>query len=197
MTVPDSQTHRDVADDLSKDDLFHLLSNHRRRATLRYLVDRDGPVDMRDLAEWIAARECKKPVSQLRSKERQRVYIALYQTHLPALDDNGIIEYNQSRGIVRRTARADQLTPYLDFEQDQNQNQDDEPTIKSTPVSTNWTNQLPIQYGFAIGGIVLFVSGWFELVSQVLVLTLALIALVAALSWPQVTDLTNDIASLD
>jgi hypothetical protein len=180
MALPESQTNRDTTDDLSTDDLFHLLSNQRRRDTLRYLANRDGPVIMRDLAEWAAARECEKPVSQLRSKERQRVYIALYQSHLPKLDDNDIIEYNQSRGIVRRTALADQLTPYLDLKQEQ----DDEPTIESTPVSTNWTNQLPIHYALATGGIVLFISGWFELVSQFLLLTLALTALFVAVSVP-------------
>jgi hypothetical protein len=50
---------------------------------------------MRDMAKWIAAREHNTSVSQLRSTERQPIYIALYQCHLPRLDDYGIIEYNQ------------------------------------------------------------------------------------------------------
>jgi hypothetical protein len=101
------------ADPLTKDEMFHLLSNRRRRDALRYLADRDEPVDMRDLAEQVAAWEHDTTVAQLDSDERQRVYIALYQTHLPKLDSHGVIAYNQSRGIVERTDRADQLDPYL------------------------------------------------------------------------------------
>ncbi|KYH24634.1 hypothetical protein HAPAU_36170 [Halalkalicoccus paucihalophilus] len=102
---------------LSKDDLFHILSNSRRRDALHYLNEHDGQITMRDMAEWIAAREHNTSVSQLRSTERQPVYIALYQCHLPQLDDYGIIEYNQARGTIRRTNLADRLNPYLYLEQ--------------------------------------------------------------------------------
>jgi DNA-binding transcriptional ArsR family regulator len=99
---------------LKKDDLFHLLQNERRRRVLKYLSDTEGAVEMRAIAEQIAAWEQETTVQQLSSQERQRVYIALYQTHLPKLAEAGIITYNQSRGIVEETPLTDQVIQYLD-----------------------------------------------------------------------------------
>ena len=99
--------------ELSKDKIFHLLQTPRRRHVLRYLKGREGTVEMRDIAEQVAAWENKTSVQALTSDERQRVYIPLYQSHLPKLDEEGIIEYNQSRGTVKRTKLADQLDRYL------------------------------------------------------------------------------------
>lgn len=99
---------------LSNDDLFHILQNERRRLVLRYLKGREGPIDMRDIAEQVAAWEHDTSVRALTSTQRQRVYIALYQSHLPKLDAHGLIEYNQSRGIVERLAAADVASPYLE-----------------------------------------------------------------------------------
>ena len=102
---------------LETDDIFHLLQNHRRRNALRYLKAADEEqVRMRDVAEQVAAWENDTTVESLTSDERQRVYIALYQSHLPKLDEEGIITYNQSRGIIERTPLADRLDPYLDHE---------------------------------------------------------------------------------
>ena len=96
------------------DEVYHLLQTRRRRLVLRYLRDREGPHTMRDVAEQVAAWEHDTTLQELRSEERQRVYIALYQTHLPRLDDAGVIEYNQSRGIVEVTDRIEQLYEVLD-----------------------------------------------------------------------------------
>lgn len=104
------------ASSLSKDDTFHILQNERRRRVLRYLSNAEGPVDMRDIAEQVAAWEHDTTVQQLTSDQRQRVYIALYQSHLPKLADFGLITYNRSRGVVERTPLADQIAWYLDEE---------------------------------------------------------------------------------
>jgi len=99
---------------LTPDEIFHLLQTNRRRDALRYLKRHEGPVRMRDLAEQVAAWENDTTVRALSSRQRQRVYIPLYQTHLPKLDEAGVIEYDQSRGVVERTPVADQLDPYLE-----------------------------------------------------------------------------------
>lgn len=98
---------------LSKDTIFHVLQAQRRRLTLQYLQDRTDTVALRDLADQVAAWENETTVEQLSSAERQRVYISLYQTHLPKLDTEEIIKYDKNRGEVQRTPRADQLDPYL------------------------------------------------------------------------------------
>lgn len=102
--------------ELSKDELFHLLQNQRRRRVLLYLQGTTGEVSMRDIAEQVAAWENDTTVKALGSNERQRVYIALYQSHLPKLDDAGVLTYDQQRGIVARTQLADQLEAYLNVD---------------------------------------------------------------------------------
>lgn len=104
------------AQTLTKDDVFHILQNPRRRAVLRYVLEHDDQeqFDMRDIAEEVAAWKYDTTVEELSSDERQRVYISLYQSHLPQLDTHGIIEYNQDRGLVRATALTTMLAPYLE-----------------------------------------------------------------------------------
>jgi hypothetical protein len=113
---------------LSKDDTLHILQNERRRRVLQYLSEADGAVDMRDIAEQVAAWEHGTTVQQLTSDQRQRVYIALYQSHLPKLADFGLITYNRSRGVVERTPLADQISWYLDG---------DETSERPRPVSSH------------------------------------------------------------
>ncbi|MFH5802311.1 hypothetical protein [Haladaptatus sp. CMAA 1911] len=115
QNLPESSSlpNEDRTNTLTKDKIFHILQTQRRRHALRYLKEHDTPVEMRDLAEQVAAWENDTTVQALASNERQRVYIALYQSHLPKLDEEGIIEYNKSRGIVERGQLADEFDPYL------------------------------------------------------------------------------------
>jgi len=107
------QSIRTTQRTLTKDQIYHVLQVSRRRDVLAYLEGTAGPVRMRDVAEQVAAWEHDTTLQALTSKQRQRVYISLYQTHLPTLDREGIIDYQQSRGVVERTPVADQFTPYL------------------------------------------------------------------------------------
>ena len=110
----DDESERSTEDaSLSKDEIFHLLQNERRRLVLRYLRGTDGPVRMRDVAEQVAAWEHDTTVEELTSKQRQRVYIPLYQSHLSKLDEAGLIEYQKNRGIVERKPAADEIDRYL------------------------------------------------------------------------------------
>ncbi|WP_049972902.1 DUF7344 domain-containing protein [Haladaptatus cibarius] len=128
----------DDPDELSKDKIFHILQTQRRRHALRYLKEHDGAVEMRDLAEQVAAWENDTTLQALASDERQRVYIALYQSHLPKLDNEGIIEYNQSRGIVERGPLADQFDPYLDTTTVGSTNVDDAADAESEMDDDRW-----------------------------------------------------------
>ncbi|WP_336344884.1 DUF7344 domain-containing protein [Halalkalicoccus ordinarius] len=167
-TQQSEEVSTESVDALSKDEMFHLLSNRRRRDTLRYLTGRDEPVDMRDLAEQVAAWEQETTVQQLSSQERQRVYIALYQTHLPKLDDYGVVTYDQSRGIIERTERADRLAPYLD--------ESDEPTHAGRPrLSAVGTYELAVY----VAGPTVLVVGWLGLLPAFVLLVATWTALIA------------------
>ncbi|WP_435362202.1 DUF7344 domain-containing protein [Haloarchaeobius sp. DFWS5] len=136
----------DDADDFTKDDMFHLLQNRRRRDVLRYLQGVDDPVRMRDIAEQVAAWEHDTTVQRLTSKERQRVYIALYQSHLPALDEQGVIDYNQDRGIVERCELADELDPYLGTPSTDDEHEE----VELAETTQNWTRYNLAATGFGV-----------------------------------------------
>lgn len=117
--VDDSVVAGETADEIlsiGKDDLFHLLQNSRRRAVLRYLAvySDQETFEMRTVSEAVAAWENDIPVKQLTSNQRQRVYIALYQSHLPKLDEYGVIEYNQARGVIKATGLITLFESYLE-----------------------------------------------------------------------------------
>lgn len=89
-----------VSGSIETDQQFHLLSNERRRSVIQ-VVDEYGSIGLSELAERVASKEYNKPVDRLDSQERKRVYISLYQCHLPKMDDAGAIDYDCDRGFVK------------------------------------------------------------------------------------------------
>jgi DNA-binding transcriptional ArsR family regulator len=94
------------------DRIFAILRNHRRRLVLAYLREHDSTTQG-DLARHIAAAENGISESAVTSTQRKRVYVSLYQAHLPKLDDFGAISFDRDRGTVERTDRTDELLRYL------------------------------------------------------------------------------------
>ena len=107
-----SDFQRSDDEELSLDELFDLLRNRRRRDILAYLDASDGTVTLDELAEAIAADENDTEPEQLTSQQRKRVYISLYQNHLPKMDDLGLIEYEKNRGVVE-LVDISEAKPYL------------------------------------------------------------------------------------
>jgi hypothetical protein len=103
---------------LPLDVAFEILKNSRRRTVLEYLRDADDTVTIGELAEHIAAIENDTTVQQLNAQQRKRVYIGLYQCHLPKMDDSNVVDFNQDRGLVTVTPAAEQLYAYLDTNED-------------------------------------------------------------------------------
>ncbi|MFD1596699.1 hypothetical protein ACFR97_14270 [Haloplanus litoreus] len=105
---------RSQPDGLSKDTIFSMLSNQRRRYVLYHLGRTRETVSLRDLAERIAAWENDVPISELNYKQRKRVYTSLHQTHLPKLDEADIVDYDRDRGTITLADRAAELDGYLE-----------------------------------------------------------------------------------
>ncbi len=84
----------------AEDALYTALSNKRRRYTLHYLKQVDDAVSVRELSEQVAAWENDTAIEELTSQERKRVYIALYQSHLSTMDEEGLIDYDEDAGTV-------------------------------------------------------------------------------------------------
>ena len=108
-----AETESSEAPTVSLDDVFEILKNQRRRQVLSYLFERDEPVSLGELSEHVAAAENDKPITHLRSQERKRVYVGLYQSHLPKMDAMGFVRFNKPRGIVELGPAAVHAATYL------------------------------------------------------------------------------------
>lgn len=92
-----------------------LLKNERRRHTLDtlhavYIQDDETTLDVGMLAETVATAENDdvEETIGLTAQERKRVYVALYQCHLPKLEDAGIVRIEGDQE-VRLTAEGEAL----------------------------------------------------------------------------------------
>jgi len=112
------EVQRSNGSELSKDEVFELLRNSRRRTVLDYLRSGDGTASLSELAEHTAALENGIDVAELSSDQRKRVYIGLYQCHLPKMDTLGVVEYDKNRGTVELQDSVSQLEPYMDSTDD-------------------------------------------------------------------------------
>jgi hypothetical protein len=119
--VIDNELASDM-DSIGPDRIFEVLKNQRRRHVLRYLTKHDDSVTIGTLAEHIAVLENDTTLTALTSRERKRVYIGLYQSHLPKMDDAGAVEFNKARGVIVLGPNAAQFQPYLDFKHKESDN---------------------------------------------------------------------------
>ncbi|WP_144920710.1 DUF7344 domain-containing protein [Halorubrum salsamenti] len=99
---------------LEKGEIFDLLKNSRRRSIIQYLRANDGYAELNEVAEHIAADENDITVRELSSDQRKRVYIGLYQCHLPKMDSLGVVEYDKNRGTIELQDSVSQLLAYMD-----------------------------------------------------------------------------------
>ena len=103
-------------DKLTLDEIFEILMNERRREVIAYLrSDADHSATLDELAEYIAAKENDIEIPQLSSAQRKRVYIGLYQCHLPKMDEYGVIDFEKNRGTIELTDTITQLEPYIEL----------------------------------------------------------------------------------
>jgi DNA-binding transcriptional ArsR family regulator len=98
---------------LSRNLVFDLLSSPRRRMVLSFLRRDRDPCSVTELAEEIASLEYDRPVEDLSRQQRKRVYVSLYQTHVPKLADAGVIRYDEDASEVSLTRLAHRMDAYL------------------------------------------------------------------------------------
>ena len=105
---------RETDGDLEIGKIFEILKNERRRRVIEFLTEQeDEATTLSAVAEHIAAQENDTDVSQITSSQRKRVYIGLYQCHLPKMDDYGVVDYQQSRGTIE-LQNVSQIERYLE-----------------------------------------------------------------------------------
>lgn len=101
--------------DLSKGEVFEVLRNQRRRYVLHFLKRDERPVELGDLAQQIAAWEYETTLEGVTPEQRKRVYTTLQQTHLPKMDEAGILTFDSDRGVIEATDRTRDISVYLEI----------------------------------------------------------------------------------
>ncbi len=103
--------------DISQGELYEVLSNRRRRFAVHLLkrdVDVDDTIKIGEMAEQIAAWENDIDVTEVTGSDRKRVYTALQQSHLPRMDQAGVVEFDKDRGTVEPTPALTNVDVYMD-----------------------------------------------------------------------------------
>jgi hypothetical protein len=86
------------------DELFDVLADERRRIALYCLDTRGRELGLDELADAVARLERgidDGESAHLSDEDVQSVYIDLYHTHVPKMEDCGIVEHDPASGIVR------------------------------------------------------------------------------------------------
>lgn len=105
----------DEEQSLSKSEIFDILRNQRRRFVLQYLKLVDGPIELGEMATQVAAWEYTTDPDEVSPAQRKRVYTTLQQTHLPRMDEGGILDYDADEGLIRATENTETLSVYLEI----------------------------------------------------------------------------------
>lgn len=113
-----SESGRGGTGRVNENELFEVLANRRRRYALHALKrdasEAETQVDLGRLAEQVAAWENQIELQEVSYDERKRVYTALQQSHLPKMDEAGIVSYNKDRGVVEPTPAMEDVEIYMD-----------------------------------------------------------------------------------
>jgi len=113
------------SDTLTQDTAYDLLSNARRRLVISHLRGAEGSVSVSELSERIAAWENDVPAEELTDQQIKRVYVSLYQIHIPKLDEFGLVDYDKDRGEVKLTPAVSELDSYLPQRQGEEADEDE------------------------------------------------------------------------
>lgn len=106
----------DDSETLSRPEIYGILRNERRQRVLRY-VRRNGescPIELSDLVEHVTAREAGISRAEISPAQRKRVYNALRQTHLPKLDEAGVIAFDPGTNRIEPADAAGKVELYLE-----------------------------------------------------------------------------------
>lgn len=98
-------------DDNANGDVFDLLASSRRRRLLESLLVHDDTAPLRQLSREIAAHETDSSPAAVDADDIRRVYISLYQTHVPLLERHGIVAYDADERVVSLERRPDEILP--------------------------------------------------------------------------------------
>ncbi|MFW5917096.1 MAG: DUF7344 domain-containing protein [Halorubrum sp.] len=101
------------SDVLPAEQVYTILANERRRQALEQLGSVGGVVTVHELSALVAGHETGESPPPKRSRES--VYTSLVQTHLPKLEDLGVIEYDRETQTIELSRHARDVSLYTEI----------------------------------------------------------------------------------
>lgn len=99
---------------LEESEIFHILGNDRRRAIVQQLAVGADQLEVSKVATEIAAEEAEgTPVPNNLYKS---VYVSLQQTHLPQLQEDGVITYDTDSKAITAGPQFEDVMSYINGE---------------------------------------------------------------------------------
>lgn len=98
-TLPNAQA--DHADRAPERVVAEAINNTRRRYALYYLHKQNGPVELPKLVRQVASWENYCQPEEVPVAQRKSVYSALHQTHLPYLEERGLVAFDHETNEVK------------------------------------------------------------------------------------------------
>jgi hypothetical protein len=95
------------------DEVYGLLENPRRRYLLYCLEHHDGEVSLSRAVDVVTAWEKECSVEEIRSTDRRCVYSALRRRHIPRLETENVVAFDQDAGTLSFDLDAEKATRWL------------------------------------------------------------------------------------
>lgn len=107
-------TSSPATEHLPETEIHDILRNDRRRHVINVLKEQDTAVSLQELADEVAIRETDETPPP--EGTRDSVYVSLHQTHLPKLDDAGVVNYDTDAKTVALRPPVRQVSRYMAVE---------------------------------------------------------------------------------
>lgn len=102
-------------DQLSTDAVFRLLADRRRRYAISVLRRHGATMSLADLADEVAVKEHAAPITEIPADDVKRIYMSLYHSHVPRLEDFGVVDYRQESDRLTLSGDVSAFEPYLEL----------------------------------------------------------------------------------
>ncbi|KPN29641.1 hypothetical protein SY89_00355 [Halolamina pelagica] len=99
---------------LSEDDVFETLANRRRRFVIHALKHAEEPIGITELSTDVTAWEFGIDREEVTYDDRRNVYSTLKRTHLPKLEEKGIVTVDEEAHLVEPTPALRDLDIYVE-----------------------------------------------------------------------------------
>ncbi|MFP9190564.1 DUF7344 domain-containing protein [Natronosalvus vescus] len=107
-----------AVDSLNRAAIPRILSSARRRALLSTLCNARSSLNVQTVIGHIADAEYDPTVETSIHQLRQRIHVSLHRTHLPLLEEYGLIEYEEGDGLIVPTHQLERYRSLLDVDEE-------------------------------------------------------------------------------